>query len=423
MKWIYFGIIVTFSIALISLIDDSFALFAQEPKLIDPDLGIEIAYSGINFPSDMAFLDTNDILVLEKNTGIVKRIVNGSILNDPILDVSVSNKDERGLLGIAIQRNDSEKIQVFLYYTESATNKDGDNTTENREPLGNRLYRYTLVDNKLVDPKLLVDISASTRAENAYHNGGKISIGPDNYIYLSVGNIERNTQAVNNKTGSQPDGSAGILRLTQDGKVANKKILGNAYPLSLYYAYGIRNSFGMDFDPVQNNLWITENGPTYGDEINLVQAGFNSGSKLIYGIFNDTRENFQPQRLEYFNGTGKYSNPEFVWQQPVGPTALKFLESSKLGSEYRNTMFVGDVNNGNLYNFRLDKERKELLLQATLSDHVADNKTELENVIFGNGFGSIMDIEESPDGFLYVLAIKDFQNNEYGTIYRIFSKK
>jgi glucose/arabinose dehydrogenase len=371
----------------------------------------------------MAFLDPNDILVLEKNTGIVKRIVNGSALNDPILDVAVSNKDERGLLGIAIQRNESREAHVFLYYTESAGHKDAEDTTENREPLGNRLYRYTLVDNKLVDPKLLFDISASTTAKNAFHNGGKIVIGPDNYVYLSVGNMEHSTQALNNKTGLQPDGSAGILRLTQDGKIANKKILGDAYPLNLYYAYGIRNSFGMDFDPVTGNLWITENGPTYGDEINLAQAGFNSGSKLIYGIFNDTRENFQPKRLEYFNGTGKYSNPEFVWQEPVGPTALKFLGSSKISSEYRNTMFVGDVNNGNLYNFRLDKERKELLLQPPLSDHVADNKTELQKIIFGKGFGGIIDVEESPDGFLYVLAIKDFQHNEDGTIYRIFSKE
>ena len=423
MKLIYFGILIVLPLGYFSLIDNSFSLFGQEPKLQDPNLGIAIVYSGLNFPSDMAFLDPNDILVLEKNTGIVKRIVNGSALNDPILDVAVTNKDERGLLGIAIQRNESREAHVFLYYTESAGHKDAEDTTENREPLGNRLYRYTLVDNKLVDPKLLFDISASTTAKNAFHNGGKIVIGPDNYVYLSVGNMEHSTQALNNKTGLQPDGSAGILRLTQDGKIANKKILGDAYPLNLYYAYGIRNSFGMDFDPVTGNLWITENGPTYGDEINLAQAGFNSGSKLIYGIFNDTRENFQPKRLESFNGTGKYSNPEFVWQEPVGPTALKFLGSSKISSEYRNTMFVGDVNNGNLYNFRLDKERKELLLQPPLSDQVADNKTELQNIIFGNGFGGIIDVEESPDGFLYVLAIKDFQHNEDGTIYRIFSKE
>lgn len=227
------------------------------------------------------------------------------------------------------------QAHVFLYYTESAGHKDGDDTTENREPLGNRLYRYALVDNKLVDPKLLVDISASTTAKNAFHNGGKIVIGPDGALYLTVGNMERNTQSTNNKTGSPPEGNAGIIRVSQDGKPVGNGILGNSYPLNLYYAYGIRNSFVMDFDPLTGYLWETENGPTYGDEINLVQAGFNSGSKLIYGIFEENEVNFQPKRLEYFNGEGKYSNPEFVWNQTVNPTALTFLNSSKLGAQYK----------------------------------------------------------------------------------------
>jgi glucose/arabinose dehydrogenase len=43
------------------------------------------------------------------------------------------------------------------------------------------------------------------------------------------------------------------------------------HPLNMYYAYGIRNSFGLDFDPLTGNLWDTENGPEYGDEINLVE--------------------------------------------------------------------------------------------------------------------------------------------------------
>ena len=419
MKRIYFGILIILPLGYLSFIDYCFTLYAQEPKLIDPNLGIETVYSGLDFPSDMAFLDASDILVLEKDTGIVKRIVNGSVLNNPVLDVAVSNKDERGLLGIVIQRNDSREISVFLYYTESSEHKDGDDTSENKEPLGNRLYRYTLVDNKLVGSKLLVDISASTTAKNAFHNGGKIVTGPDDALYLSVGNMERNTQSMNNKTGTPPDGNGGIIRVSQEGKPVGNGILGASYPLNLYYAYGIRNSFGMDFDPLTGYLWDTENGPTYGDEINLVQAGFNSGAKLIYGIFEANEENFQPKRLEYFNGQGKYSNPEFVWNETVGPTALTFLNSSKLGHQYKNTMFVGDINNGNLYNFKLDEKRKNLLLQGPLVDHVADNNSELENIIFGKGFGGIIDVEESPDGYLYVLAIRTFQHSSEGVIYRI----
>ena len=414
-------VLVAVSVIFHAIFPISFALnsITDLPKVKDPDLVVHEIATGLAFPSSFAFLAPDDILVSEKNTGMVKRIINGTVLDKPILDVPVANKGERGLLGMAVDKSEVNLTHVFLYFTESASHKDGDDVTSNLDPLGNRLYRYTLVDNKLIEPKLLLNISAATPSKDTFHYGGKIVIGPDNNLYLTIGNMERKTQAVNNKTGLPPDGNAGILRISFDGRPVGKGILGDEYPLNLYYAYGIRNSFGMDFDPVTGNLWDAENGPTYGDEINLVKQGFNSGSKLIYGIIHSSKENFQPERLEYFNGAGQYSNPEFVWNQTVGPTALKFLESSKLGPQYRNTIFVGDVNNGNLYNFKLDKERNDLLLQKPLADHIADNKDELENIIFGRGFGGIVDIEESPDGYLNILAIKQFQLDNEGIIYKI----
>jgi glucose/arabinose dehydrogenase len=55
--------------------------------------------------------------------------------------------------------------------------------------------------------------------------------------------------------------------------------LGRKDPINKYYAYGIWNSFGIDFDPVTGKLWDTENGVVFGDEINLVEPGFNSFSE------------------------------------------------------------------------------------------------------------------------------------------------
>ena len=111
------------------------------------------------------------------------------------------------------------------------------------------------------------------------------------------------------------------------------------HPLNKYYAYGIRNGFGMDFDPISGNLWDTENGPSYGDEINLVQPGFNSGWAIIQGLWSpldlNMSENIlnlpagnrftetESHQLSNFNGKGKYSDPEFIWNQTIGVTALK----------------------------------------------------------------------------------------------------
>ena len=125
----------------------------------------------------------------------------------------------------------------------------------------------------------------------SHHNGGRIAIGPDNNVYLIVGDLQEPgqtplahiTTAQNIANSLYPDGTSAILRMTQDGKPVNN-ILGGTYPLELYYAYGIRNSFGIDFDPVTDKLWDTENGPDFGDEFNLVEPGFNSGWRRIQGM-------------------------------------------------------------------------------------------------------------------------------------------
>ena len=87
------------------------------PKVLDADLKVERVTSGIKFPTHMAFLGQNDILVLEKNDGAVKRVTNGSILNDPLLDVPVANAVERGMLGIAIQKiHRWTNFRIFVFY-------------------------------------------------------------------------------------------------------------------------------------------------------------------------------------------------------------------------------------------------------------------------------------------------------------------
>ena len=96
----------------------------------------------------------------------------------------------------------------------------------------------------------------------------------------------------------------------------------------------------------------------------------------------------------------------------MGPSALKFLNSDKLGKQYQNTMFIGDVNTGNLFNFKLNADRTGLLLNGQLESKVANTINDLKPVIFGYGFGTITDIEVGPDGLLYVLTFD-------GTIYRI----
>ena len=234
-------------------------------------------------------------------------------------------------------------------------------------------------------------------------------------------------QTSNVKNGSSPDGRGGILRMTQDGNPVKTGLFGKEYPLNLYYAYGMRNSFGMTFDPVSGKLWNTENGKDSSDELNLVEEGFNSGWNLISGI--SERNHFNQSNLVTFNGRGQYRDPEFVWNATVGVTSPVFLDSDKLGKKYENDLFVADINKGYIYHFDLTADRNSLILNGNLSDKVADTKKEYEDIIFAKGFGGITDLEIGPDGYMYILTFYERTYKTYqhyygnGAIYRIVPQK
>jgi len=135
-------------------------LSKENITVYDPNLKIEWVASGLDFPTTMAFLDQNDFLILDKNTGNVKRVTDGVLLEKPLLQVKINIKDERGLLGIAVSKKrlsnylyfvENKKLthNVFLYYIEC--NKQG-------LACENRIYKYDLdnQNNKLIDPELLV---------------------------------------------------------------------------------------------------------------------------------------------------------------------------------------------------------------------------------------------------------------------------
>ena len=384
-------------------------VFAQSVN--DQNLNVESFVEGLNSPTSMAFLDNKNILVLEKN-GLVRLVSNGQLQSQPVLEVSVNTQSERGLLGIAVQESNSidnssihnvNTKNVFLYYTEAG--EDGE--------LQNRVYKYTWNGQALENPVLLLDLPA---IPGPNHDGGKLMIGPDNYLYGVIGDLNHDGMLQNFPEGASPDDTGIIFRINPlDGTI----VPGNPFltdpndPTSKYFAYGIRNSFGLTFDPVSKNIWDTENGPASNDEINIVAPGFNSGWQTVMGpISSSGNSEDELVRLE----GSHYADPILTWLDPPALTDIEFLNSTSLGETYTNNVFIGDNNNGNLYYFEVNPERNGFILDS-VSDLVVDNEQEQSSIVFGNGFGSITDLVTGPsDGFLYVLS---FDN---GIIYRIAPK-
>lgn len=372
------------------------------PSISDPNIRVEKVLTGLELPTSMSFMDSDDIIITQKDNGRVRLVSNGVLQTQPILQVPVVNNSERGLLGVAIANatssNSDAKI-VFLYYTEPVG-----------EQVRNRLYKYEWTGTgNLTGGQLILDLPGEPGPN---HDGGKIAIGPDRMLYAVIGDLNRDGMLQNVRDGPLPDDTSVILRIDYDGNGIGNPLSAIGADLSKYYAYGVRNSFGFDFDPLTGILWDVEDGPTRFDEINIVLPGFNSGWNRVMGPI--AREGITIEDLVQFQGS-HYADPVFSWLRSEGVTDMEIFNSSSLGESYTYNMFVGDINNGHLYFFTINSNRTGLDFSGIpgLEDLVADNNDELNPVIFGRGFtGGITDIETGPDGNLYILTLS-------GDLYRL----
>jgi aldose sugar dehydrogenase len=410
------------------------------PILKDGSLGVELVADGLDNPTSMDFISNSHMIILQKDGEAVLVSTSGgeASQNDPpiVVDVPVNTASERGLLGIAVADSSSDnnntgatKTFVFLYYTESS---EGDPN------IRNRIYRYEwdAGNMMLTRPTLILDLPAEPGPN---HDGGKLIVekdggntslqdSQDNYhLYAVIGDLNRDGILQNFKSGTaDPDGTSAVFRLTLDGAAPtdnsffDSNVNGGNNELSKYFAYGIRNSFGLTVDPLTGTLWMTENGPDSYDEINIVEPGFNSGWQQVMGPIERNNKNIDD--LVQLDGS-HYADPVFSWLESIGITDIEFLNSTKLGSKYANNIFVGDISNGNLYFFTVNENRTGITFgesedgaqnnQGSLMDLVADNQGELSAITFGTGFeGGITDIETGPDGYLYILSSD-------GQLYRI----
>ncbi|HKQ61222.1 MAG TPA: PQQ-dependent sugar dehydrogenase [Candidatus Polarisedimenticolaceae bacterium] len=380
------------------------AASARAQTLVDPHLQLQRIHDTNALLTGLAFIGEDDFLISLKNNGWVRRVTHGIVEPAPVVDLAVEAAGENGLLGIATDPDFDHNRYVYLYYSESSTGGD----TNGVPGLGNRVYRYRWNGSALVEPKRILDLPLS----GTNHNGGALTFGPDDALYLVIGDQNRFGKLQNLSFGPNPDDTGVIFRVDTEGRGLGDNPFYNranpADPLNRYLAYGVRNSFGLDFDPRTGDLWDTENGPDFYDEINRVTPGFDSGWIRLMG---PAARDAEGTTDLWITPGAAYSDPEFSWKVPVAPTAIAFVASRVMGCELEHTALVGDVNCGLLRRFRLDPTRTALAFSAPeLADNVADNDadpctTEQDELVFGSGFFVATDIENAPDGTLYVTSL------------------
>lgn len=429
-------------IPVLSLLTTASISFAQIPILNDPELKVE-EVSQLLDPADalinpvtIAFINDNDYLVVEKLSGKVRRVTNKIVQPGHVLDLDVGTIREQGLTWITRSPNFSEDNYFYLSYVLSETpGSDAEYGVENR------ISRFKWNGSELVDEEVV--FSVPTR--NAFHVGAVTVFGPpslppdEQKLFIGFGDQYQTTKSENNPDGIDPIGTGVILRLNQDGSIPTGADKGPFYDVAgsnpimqAMYAYGIRNIFGLDFDPVTDNLWDTENGEAIYDEVNIVPPGFNSGWVRHMGPSSradslDTHPTLSsPPDYVNFGGVGTYKDPVFSWRRPNGVTSMAFINSDIYGPGYKNQLVVGAHNTweaidegGKVFLFKL-KENSDLALDRTefdligdLEDRVHDHPISGETVgiidddaqvVLGKSFGAATGVTLSPDGYIYVTS-------------------
>jgi aldose sugar dehydrogenase len=458
--------------------------------MLHPLLDVRTAVDGLTTPISMAFLGEDDMFVLEKNTGRVQRVTDGSIAT--VLDLAVNFASERGLLGIALDPEFSLNHFVYLYWTESTTGADSDVLSQT-PLLGNRVDRFVWNGSSLAHDLNLIHLRAlqppnppfETR-EFGNHDGGVLRFGPDDKLYVVIGDNGRRGQLQNLVNGpigpGQPDDQFGgpepddahltgvILRLNADGTAPSDNpffVYGAAVGgdvgqnLQKVFAYGIRNTFGLDFDPESGDLWVQVHGDDSFDELDRMEAGANGGWIQVMGpasrvaqfraietdsvtidpVSNSTYFGLQQARWSPLNIAttpaealarlfvlpgSHYSDPEFSWKYAVAPGGIGFVKSRALGPQFEGDLFVAAsrtfLENGYLFRFQFTNDRKEVAVHGReLSDRVADNEhkfdiKESEDLLIGRNFGIGTDVQTGPNGNVYVVSLSN------GAVYEIFRR-
>lgn len=220
---------------------------------LEDGYGAEVVAT-LDVPVKMAFAPDGRLFVNELTTGKIRIVgTDGLLLAAPFAEVSVQTGGERGLIGLALAPDFATSGHVFVLATVPGTGGG---------PEINRVIRFTAAGDAGTDETIVVDGLPAAFV----HNAGDLEFGPDGMLYVSVGDAGDSSLP-------QTDGArAGrILRFRPDGTIPAD----NPVPGDPEWCRGLRNSFDMTFHPRTGGLFASENGPTFGDEVNFIQRGQN----------------------------------------------------------------------------------------------------------------------------------------------------
>jgi glucose/arabinose dehydrogenase len=306
-----------------------------------PDVQIQPVITGLAFPAGFT-IDPNNVTIwyAERNTGEIRRrnLLNGT--DDLVWTVpNVVTAGEQGLLGLALDPNYPNTRAVYAY---ASRNVNG--------AVRNQVLRIALNTNFIGTSQTAIFDQAGGAT---HHIGGRLQAGPDGRLFLVVGEHTNpaNSQNLGNTAGK-------VLRFLTNGGVPSDNPIAN----KRIFAFGIRNSFGFDFDPVNGRLWLTDNGPTCNDEVNRIVGGAN------YGWGPSATCSTPPSPPQNTNRDGPNPQQPLRFYASDGITGAAFCDDCSVDGLHRK-LLVGVVGSGNIRVLTLNGDRTGVSADQLLIDH------------------------------------------------------
>ena len=322
----------------------------------------ELVVDGLEIPWGMVFLPDGSLLITEKSGELI-RFKDGQktiIENGP----TVYQRGQGGLLDIELHPDYANTGWIYISYSSEEGDEKGGNTA---------IIRAKLNGNTLTDSELLYKGTPNTT--KGQHFGSRLEFDDEGYLYFSIGdrgNRDENPQDITRDGGK-------IYRIMDDGTIpSDNPFVGQQGAKTAAYTYGNRNPQGMAKNPETGAIWINEHGPRGGDEINVVQKGFNYGWPVItYGI------NYSGTPITEITAKEGMEQPLHYWVPSIGPSGMAFVTSEKYPS-WKGSVLVGSL--AFQYLERLELDGTKVTYREKLMEDI----------------GRVRNILQGPDGYIYV---------------------
>lgn len=314
-------------------------------------------------PWGMAFLPDGRMLVTER-PGRLRVIENGVLQSEAVAGTpEVVTGGHSGLLDVLVDRDFPNNQRIFLSYmhgTKGAVNM--------------RVMSARLEGNALLDQRVIFDSRPAIAGVDQI--GGRLAYGPDNNLYLTIGDRFEKERAQD-----LMDHSGSIVRFREDGSIPeDNPFVGRNDALPEIYSYGHRNPQGLVVR--DGKLWEVEHGPYGGDELNIIEAGANYGWPLVtFGI------DYNGEIISDRTSAPGLVDPVYKWVPSVAPSSLAVYRGDVMPENWHDGFVIGTLSG-------------ERLVHLTITDGAVVR----EEQFLQKKLGRIRNVTVGPDGYIYLLT-------------------